>query len=296
MTGRRMAKCATFSMAVWSICAALIFVGRSSAAVASSDVRVTSAPGTQDGKAAKTSPKSSRRRTSQPAKKARGSLRPPRGRKEKTKTPARTKPVRTTPHATPQPGAQDRAATVTRVPTTEFDIPPAENLVPPEDKTYRFGFLDATYSEMLEGFARQSGLGILGEAPKAGRVNLTVLEPISFKEALSRIRMILFNSSPLDPYWMDRRGSHLVVERLTDLHRGLPEEHMFRSLDALWKADLTDDEMELVIYTPDRPLDQIRQALENEVEPGVVLADAAYGNDSAFRAELQKLKLTQEKQ
>ncbi len=42
---------------------------------------------------------------------------------------------------------------------------------------------------------------------------------------------------------------------------------------------------------PQIALDQIRQALENEVEPGVVLADAAYGNDSAFRAELQKLKL-----
>ena len=91
-------------------------------------------------------------------------------------------------------------------------------------------------------------------------MNLTVLEPISFKEALSRIRMILFNSSPLDPYWVDRKGSHLVVERLTDLHRRLPEEHMFRSLDALWEADLPDDELVMVIYTPDRPLGHIRQA------------------------------------
>ena len=42
---------------------------------------------------------------------------------------------------------------------------------------------------------------------------------------------------------------------------------------------------------PQIALAQIRQALEDEVEPGVVLADAAYGNDSAFRAELRKLKL-----
>ena len=42
---------------------------------------------------------------------------------------------------------------------------------------------------------------------------------------------------------------------------------------------------------PQIALDQIRQALEDEVEPGVVLADAAYGNDSAFRAGLRKLKL-----
>ena len=42
---------------------------------------------------------------------------------------------------------------------------------------------------------------------------------------------------------------------------------------------------------PQIALDQIRQALENAIEPGVVLADAAYGNDSEFRAELRKLKL-----
>ena len=42
---------------------------------------------------------------------------------------------------------------------------------------------------------------------------------------------------------------------------------------------------------PQIALDQIRQALEQEVQPGVVPADAAYGNDSVFRAELRKLKL-----
>ena len=38
-------------------------------------------------------------------------------------------------------------------------------------------------------------------------------------------------------------------------------------------------------------LAQIRQALADEVPAGVVLADAAYGNDSAFREELEKLGL-----
>lgn len=38
-------------------------------------------------------------------------------------------------------------------------------------------------------------------------------------------------------------------------------------------------------------LDQIRQALADGVEPGVVLADAAYGNDSEFRGELEELGL-----
>ncbi len=42
---------------------------------------------------------------------------------------------------------------------------------------------------------------------------------------------------------------------------------------------------------PQIALDQIRRAREQEVEPGVVLADAAYGNDSAFRAGLSELAL-----
>ena len=38
-------------------------------------------------------------------------------------------------------------------------------------------------------------------------------------------------------------------------------------------------------------IDQIRQALADGVEPGVVLADAAYGNDSEFRDEVEGLGL-----
>ena len=42
---------------------------------------------------------------------------------------------------------------------------------------------------------------------------------------------------------------------------------------------------------PQIALAQIRQALADEIEPGVVLADAAYGNDSDFREELEQLGL-----
>lgn len=42
---------------------------------------------------------------------------------------------------------------------------------------------------------------------------------------------------------------------------------------------------------PQIALAQIRQALADEVEPGVVLADAAYGNDTGFREELEELGL-----
>ncbi len=42
---------------------------------------------------------------------------------------------------------------------------------------------------------------------------------------------------------------------------------------------------------PQIALDQLRQALADEVDPAVVLADAAYGNDSGFRDEIEQLGL-----
>jgi SRSO17 transposase len=42
---------------------------------------------------------------------------------------------------------------------------------------------------------------------------------------------------------------------------------------------------------PQIALDQIRQAIEDGVPQGIVLADAGYGNDTAFRSSLTELKL-----
>jgi SRSO17 transposase len=42
---------------------------------------------------------------------------------------------------------------------------------------------------------------------------------------------------------------------------------------------------------PEMALQQIRQAVKDQVTPAPVLADAAYGNDAGFRAGLEKLKL-----
>jgi SRSO17 transposase len=42
---------------------------------------------------------------------------------------------------------------------------------------------------------------------------------------------------------------------------------------------------------PEIALDQIRRARERGIPPGVVLADAGYGTDSGFRAELTKLEM-----
>src|SRR4051794_2244316 len=43
---------------------------------------------------------------------------------------------------------------------------------------------------------------------------------------------------------------------------------------------------------PEIALDQVRRARERGIPQGVVLADAGYGNDTGFRAELTKLEIT----
>ena len=51
-------------------------------------------------------------------------------------------------------------------PTTPINIAPAESDVPPEARMYGFSIKDGTYEQLIEGFARQTGLGVIGDAPK----------------------------------------------------------------------------------------------------------------------------------
>ncbi len=166
----------------------------------------------------------------------------------RTTTPARSRPT---------PARRSRSAAGRRVgrsepasPSTVLDIAPIEVEIPPEEKTYWFSCKDCTYQQLVEGFARQTGLGVMGQTPKDGKVNFVSTEALSFNEALSRVRMILFNYKPLEPYWLDRRDTHLEVNKVNDLYRKIPVERMFRSVEEYRAADLPDDELAFVIYTP----------------------------------------------
>jgi type II secretory pathway component GspD/PulD (secretin) len=131
-----------------------------------------------------------------------------------------------------------------------IDIPPHSDGIPPEARTYRFSIRDGSYDQLVEGFARQTGLGVIGDAPRDGRVNFVTTEELSFAEALSRVRMLLFNYKPHDPYWVERRDTHLEVIRVTDFYRVLPTGRMFQSIELFREAQLPPDELALVIYTP----------------------------------------------
>jgi type II secretory pathway component GspD/PulD (secretin) len=124
-----------------------------------------------------------------------------------------------------------------------------DSSVPPEERTYEFSIKDGTYEQLLEGFSRQTGVGLLGEPPK-GKVSFVTTETMTFKQAMNRIRMLLFKYKPLEPYWLMYQEGYLEVIRVTDIYRYLPREQMFASVEAFREANLPDEELALVVYTP----------------------------------------------
>ncbi len=135
-------------------------------------------------------------------------------------------------------------------PSTPMNIAPAESDVPPEARKYSFSIKDGTYEQLIEGFARQTGLGVIGDAPKDGKVTFVSTEWLNFDQALGRVRMLLFRYKPLEPYWIYRNKTNLEVTKVNDFYRDLPRIRMFRSVEEFREANLPSDELVLVVYTP----------------------------------------------
>ena len=135
-------------------------------------------------------------------------------------------------------------------PTTPINIAPVESDVPPEERAFGFSIKDGTYEQLIEGFARQTGLGVIGDAPKDGKVTFVSTETLTFDQALARVRMLLFRYKPLEPYWIYRNATNLEVSKVNDIYRILDQNRMFRNLDDFRAANLSRDELALVVYTP----------------------------------------------
>ncbi len=171
---------------------------------------------------------------------------PTRQRRQPTKRPTQTpagSPPSTGPGGTKAPAGKEAS------PSTPVDIPPTETDVPPEERKYVFSIKDGTYEQLLDAFARMTGLGVVGEAPKDGKVTFVSSEELTFDEALARVQVLLFKYKPHDPYWLFRRETHLEVMRVTDIYRVLPLERMYKSVEDFRAANLRDDELALLIYT-----------------------------------------------
>ncbi|RJP34971.1 MAG: hypothetical protein C4547_10150 [Phycisphaerales bacterium] len=123
--------------------------------------------------------------------------------------------------------------------------------LPPELRTYSFISLkNATYEQMLDIFAQQSGLTIIGDVPR-GQVTVVPSDrDLSYEEALRRVRIYLFQFRPLEPWWALREGENLKVMRFADVYRHLKPEDMYPNVEAFEAANLHDDDAAWLTYTP----------------------------------------------
>lgn len=132
----------------------------------------------------------------------------------------------------------------------KIDIPAGDQSIPPEQRRYKFSIKDAPYSVLLDGIARQTGLAVQGDIPPDGMVSFVTDQEVSFDEMLARVRMLLFQYKPLEPYWLARERTHLQVVKVNDYIRKFPPDRVFPTVREFRAAGLPPDELVLVLYQP----------------------------------------------
>ena len=118
-------------------------------------------------------------------------------------------------------------------------------------RTYSFSIENGTYENLVNNFARQTGLNVVGKSPLKGTVSLITAEPLTFEEALSRVRTILFHYRPTEPYWLVVHETHIEVGRIGSYYRNLPLERFYAGLDDYQAAALPPNELAVLVFQPD---------------------------------------------
>lgn len=160
---------------------------------------------------------------------------------------------RPTPAPTPAPAAAPGAAP--GAPGGEAlevarNIAAEQYLKPYDEREYMFSMKDATYAELIENFGRQASLPVIGTAP-AGSVTFVSADVMDFKTALGRVQMLLFKHP--DQYWLDfkKDKNYLEIVRMVDIKRYIPLNRIYVSLAEYRAADLDDNEIAMLLYTPE---------------------------------------------
>lgn len=118
-------------------------------------------------------------------------------------------------------------------------------------RTYTFGIENGSYANLVNNFARQAGLNVVGKSPLRGTVSLITAEPLTFEEALSRVSTLLFHYQPMDPYWLVVHETHMEVGRIRSYYRNLPLERFYAGLKDYQAAALPPNELALLVFKPD---------------------------------------------
>ncbi|MCH7700427.1 MAG: hypothetical protein IID37_01950, partial [Planctomycetes bacterium] len=119
---------------------------------------------------------------------------------------------------------------------------------PPEERTYVFAFDDVDYGTVMHQWARMTGLPVLGDSP-SGKVSYASAETLDYKTARSRINQLLFNHEKI--FWMLRTGNVFEVMLMSDVPRHLPTDRIKPSLESFEAAQFDDDEVAMLLYTPE---------------------------------------------
>lgn len=152
----------------------------------------------------------------------------------------------------PQPPATARPANGEVELSTELNEL-AKNLGKPYDqREYEFAIVNGTYAELIEAFARMSGLEVIGSAPD-GTISFTSKSKMNFKTALGRIQMLLFEHP--QKFWIQlrdvEREPYLDIARIAEGQRILEDHQIFATVQQYREKKLDDNDLALLQFTPE---------------------------------------------
>jgi len=152
----------------------------------------------------------------------------------------------------PQPAATTRPAKGEVELSTELNEL-ANNLGKPYDqREYEFAIVNGTYAELIEAFARMSGLEVIGSAPD-GTISFTSKSKMDFKTALGRIQMLLFEHP--QKFWIQlrdmEREPYLDIARIAEGQRILEDHQIFATVQQYREKKLDDNDLALLQFTPE---------------------------------------------
>ena len=133
----------------------------------------------------------------------------------------------------------------------KIDIPAGDQSIPAEQRTYKFSIKDASYQALLDGIAHETGLAVQGDYPPDGVVSFITDQEVTFDDMLARVRMLLFQYKPLEPYWLSRERTHLLVVKVNDYIRRFPPDRVYPTVREFRAAKLSADELVLVLFEPE---------------------------------------------
>lgn len=171
------------------------------------------------------------------------------------RTPAAPAPPvggRPTPPGKPTPGGAAPAGATPSADRSK-ELPPLSYMAKPIDpakREYSFDYDNTPWPDVLQDFARVSGLTLLGDAASVtGNMSFRSPKNFTYQEALHQLNELLLKRT-LDKRLLERSENFLEIWRLPDRIKQIPAEKMFDTWDEMVAANLDDFDMCLVNVDP----------------------------------------------